>query len=179
MAPDNPWKRHMAAPTLEKSSQSRGGLSRGAFRVHLPRSSKRIKLKTYQRRVPGMRKGQLGMRHHSSVSRQRIGLRSTRSSPPTNRRGLPASPGSTLSTRLCHLGEKTPIHQEWIKNSIFLRLIRASFARISSRRLTTHPHRHFRRGNTSPSHRGPPDSLRRSSVTRICTSLMQTLFATE
>lgn len=148
--------------------------------MHLPRScSKRSKLKTCQRRAPGRRKGQLGMRHQRSVSSRRIGLRSRRSSPLTKRCGHMASPGSTLATKLCHLGEKTPIHREGIKNSTLFRLIRTSFARTSSWRMTTRPHRHLKRGSRSPSHRGPPDSLRRSSVTRMCTSLMQTLFPTE
>jgi hypothetical protein len=170
----------MAAPTSASSSQSSGGLGRGPCTVHLPLScSKRSKLKTCQRRAPGRRKGQLGMRHQRSVSRRRIGLRSRRSSHLMKRFGHPASPGSTLATRRCPLGEKTPIHQEGIKNSTLFQLIRSSFARTSSWKMTTHPHRNFRLGNTSPSHRGPPDSLRRLSVTRMCTSLMQTLFPSE
>jgi len=162
----------MAPPTSASSSQSSGGLGRGPCTVHLLRSSKKSKLKTCQRRPPGRRKEQLGMRHHTSVSSRRIGLRSRRSSPLMKRCGHPASPGSTLATRLCPLGEKTPIHQEGIKNSTLFRLIRASFARTSSWRMTTRPHRHFRRGSRSPSHRGRPDSQPRSSVTRMCTSLM-------
>jgi hypothetical protein len=178
MAPSLPWKRHMVATSVS-SFQLSGGLTRGGYTVHLPRGTKRSKLKMCQRGAPGRRKEQLGMRNRISDSLLSLRLSSKRSSPLMKRFGLPANPGSTIATKLCPSGEINPIHQEEIKDSQLSQLIRIRFAKTSSWMMITLPHHHSLGGDSRiKNHQGPPDTQLRSSVTTMCTLLMKILSMT-